>query len=308
MILLAPKSIINLFVLLTLGLLVGSCGNRVPTPGPSPTGSTLPDPTATSTPLPFTPTPTSIPLAALINGEAITLEEFQAELVRFKSSQSQAGTNLATMKEEQVLEDLIDQILLSQAAQETGFLLEDGSLQARMQQLVEQAGGAQVFVEWMAEHNYSEESFKKALKRAVTAAWMRDQIISLVPATAEQIHARQILTYDLDEANRLLARIKAGESFTALSVAYDPVMEGELGWFPRGYLMEVALEDAAFALQPGEYSDIVETRLGYHIIQVIEREPLHPLTPDARLVLQQQTLLRWLADRRSQSDIQIYSP
>ena len=100
-----------------------------------------------------------------------------------------------------------------------------------------------------------------------------------------------------------MTTLKAGYDFDELAVLYDPVAKGELGWFPRGYLLEQAFEEAAFALQPGQYSDVIETLVGYHILKVIEREANHPLSPDALLSLQDLALDSWLRDRRSQSTI-----
>ena len=50
-----------------------------------------------------------------------------------------------------------------------------------------------------------------------------------------------------------------GRILLSLAAEYDPVAEGELGWFPRGYLFDKELEDAAFGLQAGEYSQVIET-------------------------------------------------
>ena len=61
-------------------------------------------------------------------------------------------------------------------------------------------------------------------------------------------------------------------------------------------------------MQPLEYSGIVETRLGFHILQLIEREPDRMLDPDARLVLQNNAVRKWLEDQRNQSEIVFLLP
>ena len=103
------------------------------------------------------------------------------------------------------------------------------------------------------------QAFRSDLRRQMAAASMRDQIAASVPATADQVHVKQILLYNADAAQQALGYLKAGWNFNDLAAQYDPVTKGELGWFPQGYLSDPAIETAAFALQPGQYSDIIQT-------------------------------------------------
>ena len=52
---------------------------------------------------------------------------------------------------------------------------------------------------------------------------------------------------------------------------------GDLGFFGRGKMVP-AFEKVAFALKPGETSDIVETRFGFHIIKLEEIRPAQTVT------------------------------
>jgi parvulin-like peptidyl-prolyl isomerase len=281
-------------------------GCALPRPSASVTPSTstpLPPPTLTSSPLP--PTITPIPLAALVNGDEITLAEFQAELKRYQAA---VGTELATEDERRVLDDLIDQVLLAQGAEQAGLELDGETLQMNYLGLVEASGGEQAFNEWMATNSYTEDSFLHALARSTAAAWMRDQIAGGVPQTAEQIHARQILLYNFEEAQSVMDQLASGADFAVLAEEYDPATGGDLGWFPRGYLLDPRLDDVVFSLQPEEHSQIIQTLAGYHILQVLERDPNRTLEPGARLELQRKAVQDWLAERRSQSQIQIFLP
>ena len=78
-----------------------------------------------------------------------------------------------------------------------------------------------------------------------------------------------------EKIRTLRKRIMNGESFSTLAVLYseDPgsaAKGGEVGLFGRGELYP-EYEAAAFKLKPGEISDIVKSKAGYHIIQLIER-------------------------------------
>jgi parvulin-like peptidyl-prolyl isomerase len=75
-------------------------------------------------------------------------------------------------------------------------------------------------------------------------------------------------------ADKILAETrKPGADFAALarrdSDAPDARRGGDVGVFDRGMMVK-SFENAAFALEVGEVSPIVETRFGYHIIQRIE--------------------------------------
>ena len=271
--------------------------------------ASLSEPTATPTPAlptqtPIPPTPTPPPLAAIVNGEWITEAEFQAEVDRYLVAGQALGNDLGTDEAAQVvLDDLIAQVLLAQAAREGGFEITEADLESRLEALASEIGGVDALAAWQSEHGYNDESFRSALKRAAEAAWMRDKIITGMPGTAEQVHAQQILLYNEDTARKVADQLDAGASFADLAALYDPNTGGELGWFPRAYLLEPELEEAAFSLEAGQYSDVIETEIGYHILLVLERDPQHQLSPDAYLVMQEKALQDWLAQKRTESDV-----
>lgn len=102
-------------------------------------------------------------------------------------------------------------------------------------------------------------------------------------STPEQVRASHILfkTEGKDEAEvrkaaeGVLKRAKSGEDFAKLANRYTEeeigkTRGGDLDFFGRGQMAK-EFEEAAFALQPGEISDIVKTSFGLHIIKVTER-------------------------------------
>ncbi|MBK9604140.1 MAG: SurA N-terminal domain-containing protein [Anaerolineales bacterium] len=255
----------------------------------------------TSTPLP--PTATPPPSVATVNGEYITIAEFQSELERYKAAQTALGLSFTDEDAgKAVLEDLIAQVLLSQAARAANFTLTEADLQSRIDALAAQLGSADALSQWQSAHGYDDASFRFALKRSIEAAWMRDKIIADVPTVVEQIHVRQILTYNEVDARAALDEIKAGADFDEKAAFFDPVTFGELGWVPRGYLLDPLADEALFALQPGMYTDVIATDAGFHIFKAVERGE-HPLTPDALLTVQELAVHTWLAEQRAKSEI-----
>jgi parvulin-like peptidyl-prolyl isomerase len=291
------NQIFSLFVVSTLIILAGCNGI-----GAQPT------PTATATTIP-TPTATELPMALKVNDEGIPVTEYQADLTRLQQAQSAQGiTASAEDQSNQVIENFTDQLLLAEAATQGGFTLDDATLQSRIDALVSKLGGAEKFSAWESSNGYTDESFRAALSLEIRADWERDQIINSVPETADQVHALQILVQDMVNAQSLLTQLKNGADFATLASTLDPTTGGDLGWFPQGYLTQPDVETAAFALQPGQYSDVIKSDLGYHIIYVIERDANHPLSVDARRALQEAKLKQWLADQKTSATIVITLP
>jgi len=104
---------------------------------------------------------------------------------------------------------------------------------------------------------------------------------------ADEVHALHILVAfgprakikSEEEARRaaddLLAKVKAGADFAELAKASsdDPGSAqrgGDLGWFGRRAMIK-PFEDAAFALAPGQVSEVVKTSFGFHIIKLLEK-------------------------------------
>ena len=253
--------------------------------------------------------PTSAPLAALVNGEGILLSEYESELQRYQAAMEQLEQPFNAEKaKEDVLNDLIAQTLFAQSAAAHNYNYSEADIQSRIDQYAEASGGQDILKTWMAENFYDQESFKTAVARELAVVWMRNFLIEQIPQTAEQIHARQILVDTENEAIAVQRQLEAGTPFKTLAFQYEPDTGGELGWFPQGYLLQPDIEYAAFALQPGQYSGIIPTSYGFHLIEVIEVDPQRTLSQDALLFTQRETLEAWLDTQLSQSTIEILIP
>ena len=253
-----------------------------------------------------TPTVTPVPMALIVNGEGITMEEYNVALTQLQEAQQSIGKTATPQEQHDTLvETFVSELLLAQAATQSGKVVDDAELQARIDKLAADLGGADKLTAWQQRYGYTPESFNASLRRSILVAWQRDAIINAVPITADQVHARQILVQDKDNADAAYAQIRTGTDFEALAHVYDPALDGDMQWFPQWGLTQQNVADAAFALQPGQYSEVIKSDLGYHIVYVIERDAAHPLSVNMRLILQQKTLQEWLAAAKAASTIEI---
>jgi peptidyl-prolyl cis-trans isomerase C len=289
------KQFIRILLTLWIALGLSACASFL---GPEPTLT----PQATSTPEP--PTATPEPMALTVNGEGIRLVEFDDEVARYITAQEALEKTVSSADATSaVIDDLVVQLLLAQAARADGFTLDDATLQTRIDSLAAQVGGTDALSKWKSDHEYTEQTFRSALKRAAEAAWMRDKIVMAVPSTAEQVHIQQILLYNEATAQSFLTQLNGGADFDELALEADPLTRGDLGWVPRGYLLNEKIEEAAFGLTVGGHSEVIPTDVGFHIIRILARDPEHPLSPDAYLTLQELALKKWIEEQRQQAAI-----
>lgn len=297
--------------ILAVFLLVSGCSNstnpaatldsNARTPDP---GTEIYEPTAIPTPQPKATE--NIPLAVSVNGEGILLQDFNDEVQRLLKAAEELEQPLDDAKAgEMVLRNLVDTILLAQSAREAGFKLSDETYQQKVVELIEKSGGDEAFQKWLVDNQYTSESFERMYRLQIEASWMRDIIINKVETRAEQIRARQILTTSKTKAEEIYAKLVNGEDFSYYAWGYDQLSGGELGWFPRGYLVLPQVEEQVFNLQPGEFTGVIESTYGYHIVQVMERELDRELTKDTLLQRQRQALSEWLENKRASSNIEI---
>jgi peptidyl-prolyl cis-trans isomerase SurA len=210
----------------------------------------------------------------------------------------------------QILENMvINKILLANAIKKEIHVKKEEVeryLQYKMKAILEEVGTEAKLEQYTRKpiHVFKEE-LRGQIKEQLTIEKMRDTIIEdisvspievqtyfnqlvsndipFLPATVEAYHLVLFPSVELQEKKEtiekliaLKTRIQAGEDFAMLAQQYseDPGSArdgGELGFWRIGEL-DPAYEQAALALNPGAISDPVETRFGFHIIQLIERQ------------------------------------
>lgn len=298
-------------IILLVGIFLVACGDSSSSQPPAPTQATqaeqpqpLPTQTvATATPLPPTPTVTpEPPAAARVNGQIISLETFQNELARFEAAQQSLGRDPAaegTLYQVTVLDALIEQLLIEQAAVTEGVTVTDQELEAELLNLIERTGGQENFGQWLEMSQYSDEEFQRVLRSGMISQIMYEHVTGQVPTTAEQVHARHIVVDSVETGQFVLARLQEGLDFATLAAEYSldestRLNAGDLGFFPRGLLLSPEVEEAAFSLELGATSDLVSSGFGYHIIQLLERDPARPVSTEVHQRLREVAFQEWL--------------
>lgn len=261
--------------------------------------STAVVPTATA--VPPTPTPTP-PLAAMINNEPLLLSAYEKELARWEQAQSPNQTPDANYRQE-ALNGLIEKILITQAATEQGIVIDPAAVDTELATLRQNTGEAN-FAAWLEANQWTEEEFRQELTNAMIIEQMVALVTKDVPYKTEQVHARYIQLDDAAQAETLLTQLRNGDDFALRAQQYSldnrtAQLGGDLGFFAHGFLLVPEVEEAAFALQPGEISEVVtvtnaDGRTTYYLVQTLERQEERPLTPDFRSVLLDQTFHTWL--------------
>jgi peptidyl-prolyl cis-trans isomerase C len=282
----------------TLGTLCLGCSER---PRPAQAAASLATPSPT--PDPDRPLPDTLPaIAARVNGQPIPIAGVH-KMAR-KPANSHGKIPLAYR---QALEELINRELLFQEALARRLSADDAAVQREYD---EARVGHPNDAEWAAflkGQFLDPQAYRAELRARYTIQALVRQEAEKVPPvsdeearqyydanpeafdTGERIEAHQIFfqapkgsTTEVRDAVRaraeaVLLRLRKGEDFEALArqTSQDTTSSaqgGKLPPFARGQI-ELAVELQAFALKPGQISDVVWSNLGYHILRVDARLP-----------------------------------
>lgn len=245
-------------------------------------------------------------VAATVNGEVIYAREVENEVTVVAK---QYGIDLAKADGSQqrqeisrvILDQLIEQRLILQEARARNAMPTEVQVESQLQELKKSFPTEADFTTALAQRNLTVTTLRDRVR---TNLAVRNLIAKVAPVTVsdaeveqyfnahraefdrpEQVHVRHILLGTDSEARLILARLKRGtDSFEALAQQYskDPgsrTQGGDLGFISADKVV-APFAKAAFALQPKQISDIVQTQFGYHIIQLLERRPPQPASLD----------------------------
>jgi foldase protein PrsA len=255
------------------------------------------------------------PLAARVNDQPLYLDTYVKQVGQLRQALSAGGNEpdeeTLTQIRQQVLNTLIDQTIIEQEAAKAGITVTEDTLDARIQDSITQGGGEAQFEAWLTANNLTSEEFRNQLRAELIANQVYETITGDVPETADQIELSQILVADDATAWNIIEQLKQGADFAQLVQEHSidessRANNGNVGWFPQGLgLVPVEVEEIAFSIEPGQVSGPIQSSLGFHIIKLENKEPNRSLE-DIRQPLKQQIFMKWLAEQRSLTTIEIY--
>jgi peptidyl-prolyl cis-trans isomerase C len=241
------------------------------------------------------------PVLAKVNGQPIHASDL-------KAAAATLPPQARAMPPQQLYPLLLDQLVDAQAllveAKKTG-LDKDPEVQRSMQ---------------MAE----DRTLASALLNKVVSPQVTDEAVKArydqeaANKTGDtEVHARHILVSDEATAKKIIAELKKGGDFAALSKQYskDPgasAQGGDLGFFKKTDMVP-EFADAAFALKDKEITPApVKTQFGWHVIQTLERRTTQPPSfeqqrDEIRQKMVQAAVQKEVAQARSQVTVETFN-
>ncbi len=257
-------------------------------------------------------------LAARVNGEAITLEEYRAQSFPAMKFYVDQGVDPSTADGQaqllavrrQVLDDMINQKLIDHYAAAAGITVPDSEVDASMTALMESVGGPDAFADYLTGAQTSAEQAREQERQRLIGQRVVAVAVGEVPTRTLHVHARHILCAAKAACEAARARITAGEDFAAVAkdVSEDTTSArrgGDLDWVARGMLPGRDFEDALFSLDPGQLSPVVKSEFGYHVIEVLEVDPDRPLDETQQFQLRERRFLDWVDGQRATAEVEI---
>jgi peptidyl-prolyl cis-trans isomerase SurA len=291
-------------------------------------------------------------IVAVINDEVITLSELNSAFEPYQAkleSYTGAGREKAlTEAKVTLLNRMIDNMLMEQQARKAGIVIRDEEVTGTIKDLLERRKISQDdLLKALEREGITLEAYKKGVVDQLTRIRLvQREIKSKVAVSDEEIgeyyrkhredyegkdtiRIKQILlTLPKEddpvakeklraEAVMIHERLLAGEPFDLLSAKYSQgpaaAAGGDIGYVEKGVILH-EVEEVAFNLPLNQISGIIESPIGFHIIQVIDRrgegiKSIESVREEIREKIDQEKMEKkfaeWLEDLRTRSHIEI---
>lgn len=244
---------------------------------------------------------------AVVNGREVPRSLFerqlQQQLQAYQAQGMEVGEEQMDVLEQQLVDQLIARELVLQDGEARGIAPSEEDIQAELDDIRAQFPDDDAFETALEQQNLTLEEIERNIAEQIIIEEIIESDV-LTNAEVDEAEAREfyednpeffetpdqvrashilILTQGASDDERaearetietVLSELDAGESFEALAREYsqDGTAEqgGDLGFFGQGQMVP-EFEQAAFDLEVGETSGIVETQFGYHIVRVTDR-------------------------------------
>jgi peptidyl-prolyl cis-trans isomerase C len=270
-------------------------------------------------------------VAATVNGIAVTEGEIYAKTKpRLDRITGQIPTSAVMQQyvkriQVQAMDILITEKLLDEEVKKANLAVSDGEAEDKIKESIAKEGMTMdSFKTMLQSQGQNIEQVKKNVAKTLIYEKLIDHLMGGVSEandaearayfeenqqdynTPEQVQASHILVKveptatpeekakAKEKIDKLLKQVKEGGDFATLAKENSDCPSkdrgGDLGFFGRGAMVK-PFEDAAFGMQVGQVSDVVETQFGYHIIKVTNRKeagltPFEKAKPDIVKILQ----------------------
>jgi peptidyl-prolyl cis-trans isomerase C len=252
-------------------------------------------------------------MAIYINGEKIDDQVIQAEMDRLAPQYEQLVAKLDTEGGRKQLyewskENLIEQVLIRQAARQKITVVPAEQIDHAFDQAVEYCGSQDEFLKQNGLCEQDIPKIRKDIEEQIKIESFLKKITSDVSdpsekqirkyyesnsdkfAVPEMVTASHIVKHPKEgvepetvqcEMKVILEKIRNGADFAKVAEECSdcPDNGGSLGSFARGMMIE-AFDDVVFNMEPGQISDVFETEFGFHIAKVTDKKPSMPCPLD----------------------------
>lgn len=295
--------------------------------------------------------------AVRINDETVSYQRFHGFYIEYRNSKGVAvgargdQLELLTQLRREAMDLMIEQTLVGQAAEEAGIEANPAEVDKHIEELRSVYSSDESFAMKLKDDGFTIDDYHRHIARMTAAKIYLDRIrMDAADASEtdlqrfyeenearltlpERVRVRHILltwkpmgTQDDRAAIRkqmepILERARDGEDFAALATEFTDDYAtkstgGDTGLFPRGTMVP-AFEEVAFALEPGEISDPVETVFGIHILRLEERSesrllPLDEIREQLREHVSEEKMAAAVQDKidelQAAADVEILIP
>jgi peptidyl-prolyl cis-trans isomerase C len=249
-------------------------------------------------------------MIAVVNGTIITRGEFdrvrESELRQAAKKGQQIPDAQMPKVENSILDTLIVDELLFQESKKKEIKVKPETVTEQLMTVKKRFPSEAEFSKILEENNMTESKLRENIKRGMAIQQLLDKEVNqkvkitdeegktfydtnpqffLQPERVKASHILIKVDEGASEEKKAEARkkiediqqkVRKGEDFAALAKTYSEGPSapkgGDLDYFGRGQMVK-PFEDVAFSLKPNETSEIVETRFGYHLIKVVDKQP-----------------------------------